>query len=91
MTSPIADSYLYVRVQDNPNRMGYVHPVTGILRKPKYISAPSLKEFPNDVVPDYSHYADSIIKKAEPIYKAMGWSLIPISKDLNQQSLDAWW
>ena len=36
-------------------------------------------------------YAESIIKKAEPIYKAMGWSLNPIKKDSNQKTLDEWW
>ena len=41
--------------------------------------------------PDYKHYADSVIKKAEPIYRAMGWDLNKITIDENQTTLDKWW
>ena len=37
------------------------------------------------------HYSDSIIKKAEPIYNAMGWDLKPIRNDVNQTNLEEWW
>ena len=90
---PIDDSYIYVRVADDPTRPKYINPVTGMRKRPTYIAAPSIVDLNEhcNYVPDYKHYAESIIKKAEPIYKAMGWDLNPISKDINQTSLNEWW
>ena len=89
---PIEDSYLYVKVQDDPTRPKYINPVTGKNKRPSYIAAPTLDLLKVQLgSPDYKHYAESIIKKAEPIYKAMGWNLEPISKDINQTSLTDWW
>ena len=88
--NPIDDSYIYIRVEDEINRPFYINPVTGVRKRPSYISAPSIAEFP-EVKPDFKHYAESIIKKAEPIYKAMGWSTDEIKKDINQQTLNDWW
>ena len=87
---PIDDSYFYVRVQDDPLRTKYVNPITGIHKRPTYLAAPSKEQMPNHT-PDYRHYSDSIIKKAEPIYNAMGWDLKPIRNDVNQTNLEEWW
>ena len=89
-SSQIEDSYLYMRVQDDPNRISYLHPITGIYKRPTYISTITRDEL-NDYIPDYKHYADSIIKKAEPIYKAMNWNLSAIDIDRNQRGLSEWW
>ena len=86
----IDDSYVYIRVADDPTRMTYTNPVTGIKKRPSYISATKMEDL-EQYTPDWPHYADSILKKAEPIYKAMGWSLDPIKRDSNQKTLDEWW
>jgi len=88
--NPIEDSYFYVRVQDDPMRTKYINPITGVHKRPTYIAAPTKDAMPNHT-PDYRHYSDSIIKKAEPIYNAMGWDLSLIRKDVNQTNLDEWW
>ena len=87
---PINDSYIYMKVSDDLQRPTYVNPVTGIRKRPSYVSAPTLEELATES-PDYKHYADSIIKKAEPIYRAMGWDLKKITIDENQTTLDEWW
>ena len=86
----IEDSYVFMRVSDEPTRATYVNPVTGINKRPSYISANTIEEL-KEHTPDWPHYAQSIIKKAEPIYKAMGWNLDPIKRDSNQKTLDEWW
>lgn len=86
----IDDSYVYIRVADSATRMTYINPVTGNRKRPSYISANTKEELTSHL-PDWPHYAESILKKAEPIYKAMGWSLDPIKRDKNQKSLDDWW
>ena len=43
-----------------------------------------------EFTPDYAHYANSILKKADPIYRAMGWDIDPIRRDINQRTLDEW-
>ena len=90
---PIEDSYIYIRVADDPVRPTYVNPVSGVSKRPTYLAASSLVDLKKHCVfsPDWRHYSDSIIKKAEPIYKAMGWDLTPISEDVNQSSLNEWW
>jgi hypothetical protein len=90
---PIEDSYVYVRVADDPARPKYINPVTGARKRPTYLSAPSMVDLNKscEYVPDYKHYAESILKKADPIYKAMGWDLSPISEDINQTNLSEWW
>ena len=88
--TPISESYFYVRVQDDPLRLKYINPITGMHKRPTYLAAPSKEQKPNHI-PDYRHYSDSIIKKAEPIYNAMGWDLKPIRNDVNQTNLEEWW
>tara|TARA_B100001175_G_C19504960_1_gene640320 strand:- start:715 stop:1632 length:918 start_codon:yes stop_codon:yes gene_type:complete len=87
---PINDSYIYMKVSDDLQRPTYVNPVTGIRKRPSYVSAPTFEELATEN-PDYKHYADSIVKKAEPIYRAMGWDLKKITIDENQSTLDEWW
>ena len=89
---PIDDSYMYVRAADDVTRPKYINPVSGQHKRPTYLAAPSLIDLNNiKFTPDYRHYAESIVKKAEPIYKAMGWDLAPISVDINQTNLTEWW
>ena len=89
-SSPITDSYIYMKVSDDTNRPSYVNPITGQRKRPSFVSAPNLVDLETEK-PDYKHYADSVIKKAEPIYRAMGWDLNKITIDENQTTLDKWW
>jgi DNA polymerase elongation subunit (family B) len=85
----IVDSYVYIKTNDYSG-LSYIHPITGNLTKSNWLSAPSIKEL-LDVEPDWSHYANTIVKKAEPIYNAMEWDTIAISRDASQSTLDEWW
>jgi len=88
--SDITDSYVYIRVADDSKRPSYINPVTGVSKRPTYIAAPNMNLLPK-LRPDLQHYATSIVKKAEPIYKAMNWDTNPITNDLNQSQLSEWW
>jgi DNA polymerase elongation subunit (family B) len=58
---------------------------------PTYFSFSTEKELDDyDFHPDWDFYAESVIKKAEPVYRAMGWNLMGIKKDRNQTTLDGW-
>lgn len=88
-TKLINDSYYYMRVLDDPTRRSYMNPITGRYKRPTYVSSET-KEGLMTHTPDYKHYAASVIKKAEPIYKAMGWSTKAIERDSNQKGLGEW-
>ena len=81
---------MFIRVADEVTRATYLNPVTGKRKRPSYISATIVEKL-EEHTPDWPHYAESILKKAEPIYKAMGWNLDPIKRDSNQKTLDEWW
>ena len=85
----ITDSYVYIKTKYNEGG-NYFHPLTGEITRSSWLSAPSIKELLG-VEPDWSHYANTIVKKAEPIYNAMGWNTSEISRDNSQSSLDEWW
>jgi len=85
----ITDSYLFLKIQ-RPHET-YTHPLTRELQRPSYISVSTVKELDNfDFKTDWQHYAESVVKKAEPIYKAMGWELMGIKRDRNQTTLEGW-
>ena len=89
-TPKIDDSYLYMKVMDNASRHNYMNVLTGEHKRPAYISAPTVQDL-QEFTPDYRHYAQSIIKKAEPIYNAMDWDITLIQHDNNQSGLGDWW
>ena len=81
-----ADSYHFLKVKSYDK---FTHPLTKEQRPVTYLSAPSADDF-EGIKPDYDFYAEQVVKKAEPVYKAMGW-------DANQirigelKTLDEWW
>ena len=81
------DSYFFVRTRNKNTK--YIHPVTKETRYAKYYSAPSLSDF-EDVEPDWEHYAESVIKKAQPVFDAMGWDSKNIKLGTIQTGLDEW-
>jgi DNA polymerase elongation subunit (family B) len=58
--------------------------------RPNFIAGIVEKDF-EGFTPDWEHYANVVVKKAEPIFTAMGWESNDISKDLTQRTLDEWW
>ena len=92
----IEDSYVFVRVKTN---LVYIHPVNQKGVSPKYIAAPTvavLQEFIEacdsmaTTQIDYAFYGESVRKKADPIFNAMGWDVSPITKDKRQRTLEEW-
>ena len=82
------DSYLYLKVKDVYST--YTHPLTKEQREVEYVSATTYDECER-YTPDYKHYAEQIIKKAEPIYRAMNWDVSSIRTGKIQMKLDEWW
>tara|TARA_R110001606_G_scaffold363829_1_gene518074 strand:+ start:221 stop:1114 length:894 start_codon:yes stop_codon:yes gene_type:complete len=82
------DSYLFIkaiRVNDT-----YTHPLTQEKRKVEYLSGITYEDF-EGCSPDWGHYSQQVVKKAEPIFKAMGWDLSSIRTGKIQMSLEEWW
>jgi len=82
------DSYLFLKV--NAQGKTYTHPLTKEKKPVEYVSASTYEEF-DKWNADYEYYAESVIKKAEPVYKAMGWETSSIRTNRIQLTLDEWW
>ena len=82
------DSYLFMKVRNLHKT--YTHPLTGEKRQAEYISGTTYADF-ESYEPNWQHYAEQVIKKAEPIYKAMDWDLSSIRTGKIQKKLDDWW
>jgi len=82
------DSYLYLKVKNVHDT--YTHPLTKEKREVEYVSATTYDDFDN-YTPNYKHYAEQIVKKAEPIYRAMNWDVSSIRTGKIQMKLDEWW
>ena len=85
--TPIEDSYLYIKCLPNGRR--FLTPF-GNEKPLNYISVREMSEL-KDYIPDYSFYADAVIKKAKPIFDAMGWDVNECRIDNNQKTLNDWW
>ena len=86
---PITDSYIYYKIEPAP--VQYLHPFTGRFTQPKYLSAETLDQLKGyGLSPDWGHYAETVLKKAEPIYRAMGWDLMAIKRDSGLSDLAEW-
>jgi DNA polymerase elongation subunit (family B) len=82
------DSYVYLKVNE-PGKT-FFNPFKQEKRILTYASATTFEDL-EDRNPDYQHYAELVIKKAEPIYRAMGWDTSSIRNNRIQQTLDEWW
>lgn len=82
------DSYLYLKVK-NVND-SYTNPLTKEIKRVEYVSGTTYADFESYTV-DWPHYAEQVLKKAEPIYKAMEWDLSSIRTGKIQRKLDDWW
>ena len=54
-----------------------------------YVSGVNESDFAN-YTPDWGFYAETIVKKAEPIFNAMGWDTLQITRDRNIRNLEEW-
>tara|TARA_R110001592_G_scaffold302364_1_gene574282 strand:- start:6338 stop:7267 length:930 start_codon:yes stop_codon:yes gene_type:complete len=82
------DSYLFLKVKGVNDF--YTHPLTQERREVEYISGITLEDF-KAYRPDSQFYAQQVIKKADPIFKAMGWDISSIRTGRIQSSLEEWW
>ena len=81
------DSYIFLKVKSMNDY--YTHPLTRERRQIDYVSGSELKDIAN-YIPDWQHYANQVIDKAKPIYKAMGWDISSIRTGKLQTSLEEW-
>ena len=81
------DSYLYLKVRNT--REEYTNPLTKQVKEVEYVAGSRYIDF-DSYTPDYQHYAEQVVKKAEPIYKAMSWHLSNIKTGKIQKSLEEW-
>jgi len=87
---PIDDSFLYIKCK-YINGPQYVILPNGKERKAAFISVKEMKEFDDKFIPDWNDYAStSIMKKAKPIFDAMGWDCKEFMIDDNQKTLGDW-
>ncbi len=68
----------------------YTHPLTKEKREVEYVAGTLYEDFDN-YTPNYKHYAEEVIKKATPVYKAMNWDISSIRTGKLQTKLDDWW
>lgn len=80
------DSYLHMKVKTDET---YLHPLTKEVRTVEYVAGTTYADF-EEYSPDWEHYAEQVVKKAEPIYKAMGWNISGIRNGSVQMSLGEW-
>jgi len=81
------DSYLYIKAKNTGET--YIHPLTKVERPVEYVAGViniDLEKYN----PDWEHYAEQVLKKAEPIYRAMDWDISAIRTGRIQKSLEEW-
>tara|TARA_R100001463_G_scaffold20843_4_gene50589 strand:- start:484 stop:1398 length:915 start_codon:yes stop_codon:yes gene_type:complete len=81
------DSYLFLKVKRVND--SYVHPLTKDVRNVEYVAGNINADF-DDYTPNFEHYAEQVLKKAKPIYEAMGWDVSSIRTGSIQTSLTEW-
>mgnify|MGYP003136572619 FL=1 len=81
------DSYLHLKVSKSGKV--FTNPLTKELKDVEYVAGSRYVDF-DEYKPDYQHYAEQVIKKAKPIYKAMNWNLSNIKSGKIQTNLEEW-
>jgi len=80
------DSYLYLKVVSKDT---FIHPLTKAVKQVQYMSGSNYKDF-ETCSPDWKHYSEQVVKKAEPIYRAMNWDISNIRTGTIQKTLGEW-
>jgi len=78
------DSYVHIRVKPVGH---FIHPITGKAVEATYVAGRTFEEL-QQFTPDWAHYAEQVVKKAEPIYKAMNWDTNKIRTKM--KTLEEW-
>ena len=78
------DSYVFLKVE--PAGF-YTHPITGKKIEATYVARQTYEEL-REYTPDYAHYAEQVLKKAKPVYEAMGWDILQIKN--KKEALEEW-
>tara|TARA_R100000030_G_scaffold99096_2_gene89786 strand:+ start:945 stop:1859 length:915 start_codon:yes stop_codon:yes gene_type:complete len=81
------DSYVYLKVKNSHET--FIHPLTKEKKPVEYVAGRVYSDF-KGYTPDWQHYANQVIDKAKPVYKAMGWDLSTIRTGKIQKSLEEW-
>jgi len=81
------DSYLFIKAI-NTNKE-YTNPLTRQVREVEYVAGTIISDF-STYTPNWRFYAEQVLKKAEPIYKAMDWDVSSIRTGSIQMSLTEW-
>ena len=87
--NPIEDSFLYLQCSNVVGPQFIILP-NGKERRASYIAVKEMKEFNEKYTPDWGAYANAIVKKAKPIYDAMGWNVREFMIDEKQKNLSEW-
>tara|TARA_R110000824_G_scaffold400375_1_gene607789 strand:- start:1031 stop:1819 length:789 start_codon:yes stop_codon:yes gene_type:complete len=87
--NPIEDSFLHIQCSNIIGPQFIILP-NGKERKASYISVKEMKEFNKNYTPDWGAYASAIVKKAKPIFEAMGWNVKEFMIDEKQRNLGEW-
>ena len=87
--NPITDSFLYIQCSNIIGPQFIILP-NGKERRATYVAVKEMKEFNSNYSPDWGAYANAIVKKAKPIYDAMGWNVRDFMIDENQKNLGEW-
>ena len=78
------DSYVFLKVEP----VGfYTHPITGKKIEGHYVARRTYDDL-REYTPNYAHYAEQVLKKAKPVYDAMGWDTLKIKN--KKQTLEEW-
>ena len=64
------------------------NPLTDERKSAEWVAGTTFTDLEN-FTPDWGHYAEQVISKAQPIFDAMGWQTIKIKN--KQKTLDEWW
>ena len=81
------DSYLFMKASKTNDT--FVHPLTKEVRQVDYVAGVINSDL-DDYTPDWRHYAEQVLKKAEPVYRAMDWDISSIRTGRIQSSLLEW-
>ena len=88
---PITDSFLYMECRYIDGPQWFMMPNGSKDRLAKFVSVKEMKEFEGLCLPNWDTYAfKSVVKKAKPIFNAMGWNVKDFMIDENQGNLSDW-
>lgn len=80
------DSYVFIKVKDN---LSFIHPLTDEEKRADYVAGVTFQDLVG-YTPAYEYYAEQVIKKAEPVFNAMGWDLSAVKIGKIQKRLEEW-